>query len=308
MPLDPQAQAIIDLVNSSGFGEISDITPGEMREQMKAMTALETPAAVHRVENITIPGPAGDIPARLYAPEVVGPLPVLVWYHGGGWVIGDLETHDGICRDLANAIGCVVISVDYRLAPEHPFPAAVDDAFAALAWISAHAEDLGGDPARLAVGGDSAGGQLAAVSAIAARDANIGLVFQLLVYPAVEREFERPSMIENSEGYLLTREAMQWFYGHYLNDPADAEDWRVTPARAKSLAGLPPAFVVTAEFDPLRDQGIAYSDALAAAGNTVTATTYEGMFHGFFSMGLMLDRAKVAVEDATEVMRDAFAV
>lgn len=308
MPLDPQAQAIIDLVNSSGFGEISDITPGEMREQMKAMTALETPAAVHRVENITIPGPAGDIPARLYAPEVVGPLPVLVWYHGGGWVIGDLETHDGICRDLANAIGCVVISVDYRLAPEHPFPAAVDDAFAALAWISAHAEDLGGDPARLAVGGDSAGGQLAAVSAIAARDANIGLVFQLLVYPAVEREFERPSMIENSEGYLLTREAMQWFYGHYLNDPADAEDWRVTPARAKSLAGLPPAFVVTAEFDPLRDQGIAYSDALAAAGNTVTVTTYEGMFHGFFSMGLMLDRAKVAVDDATEVMRDAFAV
>lgn len=307
MPLDPQAQVIIDLVNSSDFGEVSDITPEEMREQMRAMTAAETSAPVHRVENMTIPGPVGDIPARLYAPRADGPLPVLVWYHGGGWVIGDLETHDGICRDLANAIGCVVVSVDYRLAPEHPFPAAVDDAFAALEWVSARADELGGDPARLAVGGDSAGGQLAAVTAIAARDADISLVFQLLVYPAVEHEFERPSMIENAEGYLLTREAMQWFYGHYLTNPADADDWRVTPARAKNLAGLPPALVITAEFDPLRDQGIAYADALAAAGNTVTATTYEGVFHGFFSMGAMLDRAKVAVDDATELVRDAFA-
>src|SRR5680860_136881 len=308
MPLDPQAQVIIDLINASGFGDVTAMTPDGVREQMRAMTASDESASVDRVEDLTIPGPAGDIPARLDARDADAPLPMLVWYHGGGWVIGDLETHDGICRDLANTIGCVVVSVEYRLAPEHQFPAAVDDGFAALRWVADHAGELGGDPARLAVGGDSAGGHLAAVTAIAARDADVQLVFQLLVYPAVEYEFERPSMIENAEGYMLTRDAMQWFYGHYLNDPSEGDDWRVTPTRAESLAGLPPAFVVTAEFDPLRDQGVAYADALAMAGNTVTATTYDGMFHGFFSMGAMVDRAKVAVDDAAVLVRDAFAI
>lgn len=307
MPLDPQAQVILDLINASDFADIAEMTPEEVRAQMRAMTAINVPAPVHRVEDLTIPGPGGDIPVRLYGPDLAEPQPVLIWYHGGGWVIGDLETHDALCRDLANAIGCLVLSVDYRLAPEHRFPAAVDDACAALEWIAAHAGEFGGDPARLAVGGDSAGGQLAAVSAIAARDRRIDLVFQLLVYPAVEYEFERPSMIDNAKGYLLTTEDMRWFYGHYLNQPSEGDDWRVTVTRAESLAGLPPAFVATAEFDPLRDQGVAYADALAAAGNTVTATTYEGMFHGFFSMGAMVDRAKVAVDDAAELVRDAFA-
>jgi acetyl esterase len=306
MPMDPQAQVILDLVNASGFGAIETMEPLEVRALMASLTA---PSAVHidRVEDRTIPGPAGEIPVRIYAPMADRPLPVLVWYHGGGWVIGSIETHDGICREIVDAAGCMVVSVDYRLAPEHRFPAAVDDAYAAACWVSAHAVEIGGDASRVAVGGDSAGGHLAAVTAMLARDRGAPpLVFQLLVYPAIEHEFERPSMIENAAGYMLTTDAMRWFYDYTLNDPSEGDDPRVSPIRAESLADLPPAFVVTAEFDPLRDQGVAYAEALAAAGVSVTSTTYEGVFHGFFSMQAMLDEAKVAIADVVVALRDAF--
>jgi acetyl esterase len=306
MPMDPQAQVILDLINATGFGDVSTMQPDDVRTLMESM---QVPSGVHvdRVEDLVIPGSGGEIPVRVYAPSNDTPLPVLVWYHGGGWVIGSLETHDGLCRDLVDAAGCVVVSVDYRLAPEDTFPAAVDDAYAAVRWVSEHAAELGADPSRVAVGGDSAGGHLAAVSAMLARDeGSPPIVFQLLVYPALEHEFTRPSMVENAEGYMLTTEAMQWFYGHYLNDPSEGDDPRVSPIRAESLAGLPPAFVVTAEFDPLRDQGLAYADALAAAGVPVTSTTYDGVFHGFFSMQAMIEQAKVAVDDAVVALRDAF--
>jgi acetyl esterase len=306
MPMDPQAQVILDLVNASGFGDISELEPTAVRTLMESLSA---PSTIHvaRVEDRTIPGPDGEIPVRIYGPDATGPLPVLVWYHGGGWVIGSLETHDGLCRELVDAAGCLVVSVDYRLAPEHRFPAGVDDAYAAALWVSEHAAEIGADPSKEAVGGDSAGGHLAAVTAMTARDRGTPpLVLQLLVYPALEHEFSRPSMIENADGYMLTTDGMRWFYRHTLNDPSEGDDPRVSPIRADSLAGLPPAFVVTAEFDPLRDQGRAYADALAAAGVPVAGTTYDGVFHGFFNMSAMIDQAKIALGDAVAALRDAF--
>ena len=306
MAMDPKAQVILDLINASGFGDVSTMGPGEMRTLMEA-TTVPSAVLVDRVVDRMIPGPAGEIPVRIYAPSSDVPLPVLVWYHGGGWVIGSLETHDGLCRELVDAAGCMVVSVDYRLAPEHTFPGAVDDADAAMRWVSEHAAEIGADPSRVAVGGDSAGGHLAAVAAMLARDEGTPpIVFQLLVYPAIEHEFNRPSMVENAEGYMLTTETMRWFYGHYLNDPSEGDDPRVSPIRAESLADLPPAFVITAEFDPLRDQGVAYAEALASAGVSVTSTTYDGVFHGFFSMQAMIDQAKVAVGDAAVALRAAF--
>jgi acetyl esterase len=306
MPMDPQAQVILDLVNASGFGDISEMEPTDVRALMESLSA---PSTVHvaRVENRTIPGPAGEIPIRIYGPDESGPLPVLVWFHGGGWVIGSLDTADGLCREIVDSAGCMVVSVDYRLAPEHRFPAGVDDSYAAARWVSEHATEIGADPSKVAVGGDSAGGHLAAVTAMTARDLGAPpLVFQLLVYPALEHEFSRPSMIENAEGYMLTADGMRWFYRHTLNDPSEGDDPRVSPIRAESLADLPPAFVITAEFDPLRDQGLAYADALAAAGVTVTSTTYDGVFHGFFSMSAMIDQSKVAIGDAVAALRAAF--
>lgn len=307
MSLDPQAQAIIDLIATSGLG---DLTPETEPQQVRdLLTTLVPPSAVavERIEDRTIPGPGGEIPVRLYRPAGDAPKPVIVYYHGGGWVIGGLESHDGACRELANAVDAVVVSVDYRLAPEHVFPAAVDDAFAAAGWVHEHALELGGDPSHIAVAGDSAGGNLAAVVAQLARDAGgPPLVFQLLVYPATDYEFSSPSMIENADGYFLTVAGMRWFYGHYLRSEADGSDPRVAPVRAADLSGLPPAFVITAEYDPLCDQGMAYAAALRAAGTPVEATRYEGMFHGFFGMGAMIDVAKVAFDDAVAALRAAF--
>jgi acetyl esterase len=262
---------------------------------------------VAHVEDRAIPGPHGDIPVRIYRPEGDAPKPTIVYYHGGGWVIGSIESHDGTCRGLADAVDALVVSVDYRLAPEHPFPAPVEDAFAALEWVAEHASELGGDPARIAVAGDSAGGNLSAVTAILARDAGgPELCFQLLVYPVTDHGCDRPSMTENAEGYFLTAQAMDWFFHHYLGDSAHGADPRVSPLRASDLSGLPPAFVITAEYDPLRDQGMAYAEALAAAGVPVEAQVYEGMFHGFFAMTAMIDGAKVAFDDGVAALRTAF--
>jgi acetyl esterase len=222
-------------------------------------------------------------------------------------VIGSLETHDGVCRDFANALDAVVVSVDYRMAPEHKFPAAADDSFAALGWVHDHAAELGIDASHIAVAGDSAGGNLAAVVAQMARDAGGPPVcFQLLIYPVTDHEFDSASMTDNAEGYFLTRDAMQWFYRHYLTGHGDGADPRVSPIRAPDLSGLPPAFVITAEFDPLRDQGVAYAVAMDAAGTTVTSTTYDGMFHGFLSMVEWIEAGKVAFDDAVDALRAAF--
>jgi acetyl esterase len=307
LPLDPQARTLIDLINRAGGFELTpDSDPQQLRALYAALTPPETIDVAH-VEDRSIPGPGGEIPVRVYRPDGAEPKPVIVYYHGGGWVIGGLSTHDGGCRAFANAVDAVVISVDYRLAPEHPFPAPVEDALAALAWVSEHADELGGDPARIAVAGDSAGGNLAAVVAQIARDTGGPAVcFQLLIYPVTDYEFDSISMNDNAEGYLLSRAAMQWFYSHYLTDPAEGANPLVSPVRASDLSGLPPAYVITAEFDPLRDQGVAYAIAMRSAGTPVAGRTYEGMFHGFLSMIEWVEAGKVAFDDAVAALRDAF--
>jgi acetyl esterase len=229
-----------------------------------------------------------------------------VFYHGGGWVIGDLEVADRPCRSLCAGAGCVVVSVDYRLAPEHRFPAAADDAYAAAQWVSAHAADLGADPARLAVGGDSAGGNLTAVVALMARDqGGPPIAFQLLIYPVAGCDLDTVSYRDNAEGYLLTRAAMEWFWGHYIPDEAARRHPYASPLSAENLAGLPPAFVVTAEYDPLRDEGEAYAERLRRAGVPVTLKRYAGMIHGFFQLAGVLDQGRQVLTDASSALREA---
>ncbi len=306
MPLHPQAQLILDVVNATPLGRVQDHTPEEVRATTRAML-IPSAEAVAEVEDRTIPGPDGDIRVRVYRPSDEPALPVLVYFHGGGWMFGDLDVHDGTCRAFANAADCIVVSVEYRLAPEHRFPAAVDDAYAAATWAHEHAEELGGDPSRIAVGGDSAGGNLAAVVSLLARDTGAPpLVFQLLVCPVTDHEFESASMRANAEGYFLERASMQWFYELYLRSAADADDWRVSPCRAPDLSGLPPAFVVTAEFDPLRDQGEDYAQRLAVAGVPVVVTRYDGVFHDFLIMHAVLDPGKQAFDDTVGALRAAF--
>ena len=308
MPVHPQAQTLLDVMSDFGLVIDASTDPVAIRQAIEEFAVAGRAAAepVAHVEDRTVPGPAGEIPVRVYRPSDEPALPVLVWFHGGGWTIGSLETHDNTCRSLANAVKCIVVSVDYRLAPEHKFPAATDDAFAATRWVAEHATELGGDPDRIAVGGDSAGGNLAAVVSLLARDAGgPAVVFELLVYPVTDHEFESPSMRENAKGYFLELESMRWFYNQYLRDERDCADWRFSPARATDLAGLPPAFVLTAEFDPLRDQGEAYARRLEAAGVPVDARRYGGVFHGFFGMRDLMDPAREAFDDVTKALRRA---
>ncbi len=257
-----------------------------------------------------VPGPAGPLPVRVYRPagstktEI---LPALVFYHGGGWVIGDLDTHDVACRQLSNGARCAVFSVEYRLAPEARFPAAVDDCIAATRYITAQAASLGIDPKRIAVGGDSAGGNLAAVVCIDARDAGQPLpCFQLLIYPATDQRSGHASHVRNAEGYLLTRKVMNYFRGHYLPEERDWLDWRASPMLATSLAGLPPAYVLTAGYDPLVDEGRAYAERLAAEGVKTEYIDYPGMIHGFLLMGGVLDTANEAIAACSAALRTAF--
>jgi len=249
----------------------------------------------------------GRIPARAYAVTTDRSLPIVVWYHGGGFVIGDLETADRICRKLAIGTGALVISIDYALAPERPFPAGPDDCFAALQWIIENAESLGGDSSRVAIGGDSAGGNMAAVTAIRARDAGIALRHQLLVYPVTDCTMTSTSYVANAEGYLLTADSMDWFIGHYLSGGADAKDPRVSPLYADDLRGLAPALVITAEFDPLRDEGEAYGERLEEAGNDVVLRRFDGQIHGFFPLGAVIPAANDAVTLAVDHLKAALA-
>lgn len=308
MPLDPQTQAMIASV--AGGKPVEQMTVQEMREALELRAKLTggTPEPVAEVSAREVPGPGGPIPVRVYVPSSAeAGAPALVYFHGGGWVRGSLGTHDHVCRTLANGAACVVVSVDYRMAPEHVFPAAVDDSLAATRWVVEHAAELGVDPRRIAVGGDSAGGNLAAVVALLLRDAGETLlVHQLLVYPVIDRNFETRSYSENADGFMLTREAMRYYWRTYQPDESQADDPRACPIRASSHAGLPPALIITAEFDPLRDEGRAYADRLRAAGTPVEYHEYPGVVHGFFSSAGVIDRGKEALQEAAAALREAF--
>lgn len=314
MPLHPQIVKLVDTLAANPAAKPAhELTPSEARDGYRALGALLGPGPkVSRVEDRTIRGSQGKIPLRIYTPVGEGPFGVLVFYHGGGWVIGDLETHDRECRILCRDAGCLVVSVDYRLAPEHVFPAAVEDSFEALRWVGSHAGQLGGDPKRLAVGGDSAGGNLSAVMALLARDAGgPALRFQLLVYPPVDarEEIDYRSRELNAAGPFLLRETIDYFMGHYLSGLGSAtrSDFRVSPLLASSHRGLPPALVVTAECDPLRDEGEAYARTLEKAGVPVTLHRYDGMPHLFFQLSSLIDDGKRLLDEAATALRAALA-
>jgi iron complex transport system substrate-binding protein len=309
MALEPQSQHIVDFIAKLGLPDVSEGTP-EAARRWSSLRAESLPSGPDaKVVSLTIPGAEGERSVRVYRPLDAGegPLPVILWFHGGGFVIGDLAQADGDCRRLATCVGAVVVSLDYRLAPEHPFPAAPEDCFAALRWVAANAGAIGGDASRLAVGGDSAGGNLAAVTSLLARDRNgPALRFQLLVYPVTDlTRFDRPSTLENATGYFLTRAAMMWFTSHYAPRPGDAANPCVSPLLAADLGGLPPALVITAEHDPLRDEGEAYAARLREAGVPTTLSRYAGTIHGFFTMHGFLDIGRRAHEEAEAALRAA---
>ena len=308
MALDPQARAVLDQMAEAGGPPINKLSVSEARQASAALAAMQgLPEPVGSIEDRTLHGPGGDLQVRIYAPSGNGPFPVLMYFHGGGWVIGDIESSDGLCRILTNAAGCIVVSVDYRLAPEHPFPAAADDAYHATLWAATHASSFGGDPSRIAVCGDSAGGNLAAVVAQIARDRGKPAIgFQLLIYPITDAACDTPSYSENAEGYFLTRDAMQWFWHHYVQNDADRNHPYASPLRAGNLAGLPAALVITAEFDPLRDEGERYAERMRAAGTPVQLTRYDGMIHGFFAMSAIIDPGRTAIRQSAAALRTAF--
>jgi acetyl esterase len=305
MALHPQCKAFLDQIAASGGRPLHEMAPAEARDQVIPPELSGPEQPVHHVENKRIPGDGGLIPVRVYRPSAAAPLPALVFFHGGGFVLGGLDSSDRTCRALANGSGCVVISVDYRLAPEHAFPAAADDAFAVTSYVAEHAADFGVDPTLIAVGGDSAGGNLAAVVALRARDAGgPPLAFQLLVYPWVDFADDSPSMREYAADHFLTAEVMEWFAAHYLPAPVDRRQPWVSPARA-NLVGLPPAFVLTAECDPLRDQGEAFAQRLKEAGVQASVRRYEGMIHPFFSLGGIIEGGQTAIADAATALKTA---
>jgi acetyl esterase len=297
--LHPQARALLDLIEKSGIPPTHTLTPVEARRfyvERRRFTQPDAPA-LPVVRDLVADGPAGPIPLRFYRPVDGGhALPVLVYFHGGGWVIGDLDTHDVLCRELALGAGCAVVSVDYRMGPEHRFPAAVDDCISATRWVREHAPTLGVDRSRIAVGGDSAGGNLAAVVALAARDAgDLPIAYQLLIYPATDQRRIAPSHTTNAQGYLLTADSMRYYHDHYIDDPKHDVDWRASPLLADSLAGLPPALVLVAGYDPLRDEGVQYAQRLTESGCRATLVSFERMIHGFLPMGRAIDEANEAV-------------
>jgi acetyl esterase len=306
--LDPQVRAFLDSIADKP--QISDFPVPEGRRLFAKMMDMVrgTPAEVKSTEDLIIPGPPADLPARLYRPPQTlrDPAPVLLYFHGGGWTIGSVDTHDAICRALCAHSGCGVVSVDYRMGPEHQFPAAVDDAWAATCWLAREARQLELDPGRIAVGGDSAGGNLAAAVTLLARAAQAPrIAYQLLIYPATENATDTASRLELATGYRLTKALMDWFSAQYFATPADCLDPRGSPMRASSLAGLPPAYVLTAGFDPLRDEGEAYATRLRAEGVPAEYVCFGGMIHGFFGMAGIIDQAGVAQRHAAAALRAA---
>jgi acetyl esterase len=311
MTMHPQVQAMRARRAESGTPALYTLSLEQARAADLAAIRAERGNAepVYQVVDTKLPGPGGDqLPVRIYRPVAGRPLPALLYYFGGGWSLGSIDTADGICRRLANAVGCLVVTVGYRLAPEHPFPAAVHDCHAALRWVAQQARELGADPDRLAVGGDSAGGNLAAAVTLLARAENRPrLAGQLLVYPNTDQLAEDASLRENDDPWLFNRRSVAWYARHYLADAADAGNPLASPLRAPDLSGLPPALVITAEHDPLRDQGEAYARRLAEAGVPVELSCYAGMVHGFFAMTGTVDDARRAIEQAALQLRAWFA-
>lgn len=304
---DPQVEALIDTVETMGLPPIHSLSTESARAQMGELLRDEG-EPVDRVEDFAIEGPDEPIPMRLYAPAGEG-HPLVVFFHGGGWVLGDVESHDAVCRALSNAADCAVLSVDYRLAPEHPFPAAVEDAYAATEWTAEHAGTINCDPDRIAVAGDSAGGNLAAVVSLMARDRDgPGIAHQSLIYPGVAspvvHEFE--SYEETTGGFMLEAESIEWFLDRYVPDPVDRRNAYFAPLLARDYADLPPATVLTAGFDPLCDEGVEYADRLESAGVPVEYHNYEGMIHGFVNLLGQLDAARDAIETVGEDLRAGF--
>lgn len=313
MPLDPTMKALLDQISAQSTPNLYDVAISDARAifsgLLKAVGVQDAP--IGKLSNIVCPGPAGEIPLRIYTPVAATsePIPALVYYHGGGFVVGDLDAYDGLCRTLANDAGIRVIAVDYRLAPEHKFPAAIEDAYAALVYIEANAAELGVDANRIAVGGDSAGGGAAAVVAQLARDqGGPRIAFQLLLFPLTQIGEETGSLRKNAEGYFLDRATLDWFYKCYLPDGADTRDPRISPLAIKSAAGLPSAYIVTAEFDPLHDEGVRYATALRNAGVATTIVDYPGLVHNFIYFQTMLPEAVHALNDAAAALRKALKV
>jgi acetyl esterase len=312
--LHPQARFLLDLMVERGIPPVHTQSPTDARafyRDRRAVTQPEPPP-IAETRDLQASGPQGAIALRLYQPlpaaERKALPPVLVYYHGGGWVIGDLDTHDTLCRQLAIGAGCAVVAVDYRMGPEHRFPAAVDDCIAATRWVRDHAAELGVDASRLAVGGDSAGGNLATVVAIAARDAgDLPVRWQLLIYPATDQRRGWPSHTSNGQGYMLTADSMNYFHDHYIADKAQDLDWRASPLLHGDLSKLPPALVLTAGYDPLRDEALQYSHKLTLAGNRATHINFERQIHGFITMGKVIDEANTAVAICAAELRRALA-
>ncbi|WNF25397.1 alpha/beta hydrolase [Streptomyces sp. C11-1] len=311
MPFDPQFQELYDRLAAEDVRPLYTMTLDEARAaDLAAIQAgAGTPEPVHQVTDETFAGPGGPLPVRIYRPSGEGPLPVLVYFFGGGWTLGSIETGDAICRSLANAVGCLTVAVGYRLAPENKFPAAPDDCFAGVRWAVEHAERFGGDSTRVAVGGDSAGGNLAAAVTLMAREAGgPELLAQLLVYPNTDQFADTPSLRENSDRLLFNRKSVQWYWENYLASPEDGGHPLASPLRAPDHSGLPPALVITAEYDPLRDEGELYADRLRESGVPVESTRYPGVAHGFFAMAGTLDAGRSAVGQAAEYLRKTFAL
>jgi acetyl esterase len=310
VPLDPQIQAMRDQRERDNVPPLyaMSLTEARAADLASIRAGGGEPEPVHEVANVTIAGPAGDLPLRLYRPASERPLPTLLYFFGGGWVLGTIDTADGVARSLANSSGALVAVVGYRLAPEHPFPAAIDDCYAAVRWVAEHAEEIGADPARLAVGGDSAGGNLAAGVTLRARTGGPALAGQLLVYPNTDQLADDESMRASGDPFLFNRHSVAWYRQHYLAGPGDAASPLASPLRADSLAGLPPALVITAEYDPLRDQGEAYARRLASEGVRAELSRYPGMAHGFFTMTGTVDASRAAIEQAASRLRAWFGI
>jgi acetyl esterase len=307
MPLDPTIAGVRDYRVATGFTPLYTMTVDQARvadaeTEASVWEWIEQPAEIFEVE---VTGPAGPLPARVYRPKSETPLPVLVYYFGGGWVVGSPDTSDAICRALATLVPCVIVTVDYRLAPEHPFPAAVDDCYATVKWVAEHAERLGADGARIAVAGDSSGGNLAAAVTLMAREDQEGpdIAAQVLVYPPTDSRAATGSMRDNMDPMFFNALSSDWFWNHYLADPADGDSPLASPLNAADHSGLPPALMITSEFCPLRDEGEAYAEALARAGVPVQCHRYTGVTHGFLAMAAVLDTARDALDEIVEFLR-----
>lgn len=308
MALKPEVKLLLEQLEQSGTSPTHELSPEEARNGIAieelAGERVEVESVVNRALNTNV----GEVPVRIYTPiKSEEALPVFVYYHGGGWVIGNLDSVDIPCRQIASESQCIVVSVDYRLAPENKFPAAIDDSYAVIEWLIDHEKELNIDASRIAVGGDSAGGNIAAVVSLKARDLDVNnIIQQVLVYPVTDYNLNTSSYLDYADGYFLTKDTMQWFWNHYLNSDSDGESPYVSPLKATNLKDLPPALVITAEYDPLRDEGEAYAKKLQEANIPVQLKRYDGVIHGFFWMAGLLEEGADAIKLVSSTLSKAF--